>query len=283
MKEETTNQQATLNQQELLQQENVPKNGTKQTSFIYKNISYTIDSSKKIPTYGDFNEVTKIIYVDKGAPEKFHEGIAVHEIEELEMLKKGHSYVYSHNYAQKKELAFYQSKYGIEEGFKLLVDEESLVLSYKSPTLRISRIKSLKNKTPPTVEIELVKKAIYKGRKYKLNTSMKLIHSLSDLYETKNTIYIDKDIPEKFHEGLVIYEVELREILKQGLGYLNARAEANKKELEFYQLKYSIEEGLKIFKEECELQEQMFAKEIENLPQENGHKVIYEKHEILPA
>ena len=281
--EKNLQQQSSIKQDLPSQEQQTTQNDLKISPFIYKNKEYLIDSSKKIPTYGDFNESTNIIYVDKSSPNKFHEGIAVHEIEELEMLKKGHSYVYSHNYAQKKELVFYQSKYGNEEGIKILIEEENLVLNYKAPNLRISRIKSFKNKNIPAIEIELIRRAIYKNKKYKIDSSLKLIHSLSDLYETKNIIYIDKDIPERFYEGLVIYEIELRNILKQGLGYLKAREEANKKELEFYQSKYGNEEGIKIIKEENELQEQMFVKEIETLPKENGHKIIYEKHEILPA
>ena len=251
--------------------------------FKYKDKTYFINSSKKIPTFGDFNETEGMIYIDKDAPEILHEGIAVHEIEELNMLKKGHSYVFSHNYAQKKELAFYQERYGKEKGYSLLLEEEGLVLSYDSPNLRIRRAKQQKGQIRPAVEIRLIKEVLYDGRIYKLITSEKLIHSLSDLYEIKNIIYIDKGVPERFYEGLIIYEIELRKILKQGLGYLNARVEAHKKELAYYQAIHGIEEGLKIIQEEYLLQKQMFTKEIEMLPQENGHKIIYEKHEILPA
>ncbi len=74
--------------------------------FVYEKEKYQIDASKIIATGGDFDEVNKIIYVDQSIPEKFHEGIAVHEIEERKLLLKGHSYVYSHNEAQKYELAF---------------------------------------------------------------------------------------------------------------------------------------------------------------------------------
>lgn len=271
-----------LTQKNSLKQE-LPEEEANKGSFVYKGKTYFIDSSKKIPTYGDYSEPNNTVYVDKDAPEKFHEGIAIHEIEELEMLKKGHSYVYSHNYAQKKELAFYQAKYGIQEGLKMLIDEENKVLAYKAPTLRLKKIKTLGSE-PPTLEMEIIRRVSYKGKKYNLNTSMKLIHALSDMYETKSIIYIDRDIPEKFYEGLVIYEVELRETLKQGLGYLKARELANKKELEYYQSKHGIEEGLALMKEENNIQQQMFAKEIETMPLENGgHKVIYNKDEILPA
>ena len=223
------------------------------------------------------------IYVDKNSPGILHEGIAVHEIEELNILKKGHSYVFSHNYAQRKELVFYQSKYGKEEGFNLLLREEELVLNYNVPNLRIRRVKLQKNTNMPLVEIKLVKEAYYNGKKYKLDTSQKLIHALSDIYETKNTIYIDKDVPEKFYEGLIVYEIELRNVLKQGLGYLKARIEAHINELLFYQSKYGYDAGMKIMEEERELQTQMFAKEKEALSQENVHKIIYEKNEVLPA
>ena len=146
-----------------------------------------------------------------------------------------------------------------------------------------ARKQQQKGQIRPAVEIRLIKEVLYDGRIYKLITSEKLIHSLSDLYEIKNIIYIDKGVPERFYEGLIIYEIELRKILKQGLGYLNARVEAHKKELAYYQAIHGIEEGLKIIQEEYLLKKQMFTKEIEMLPQENGHKIIYEKHEILPA
>jgi hypothetical protein len=65
--------------------------------FTYENEKYQIDASGKVENGGDLDANTQTILIDKDLPEKFHEGIAVHEIEERKLLLKGHSYVYSHN------------------------------------------------------------------------------------------------------------------------------------------------------------------------------------------
>ncbi len=92
--------------------------------FEYEGEKYQIDASKRVDGGGDLDLATKTILVDKDVPEKFHEGIAVHEIEERKYLLKGHSYVYSHNEAQKKELEFYEKVYGKDKGVQTLEEEE---------------------------------------------------------------------------------------------------------------------------------------------------------------
>jgi len=97
-------------------------------NFIYKRKTYKISSGKKVDSIGDFYEKEKMVYIDKNVPKKFHKGIAVHEIEERGFLKKGHSYGWSHNQAQKIELDFYKKKVGAEKGSSMLKYEEALVL-----------------------------------------------------------------------------------------------------------------------------------------------------------
>jgi hypothetical protein len=61
-------------------------------------------------------------------PKKFNEGIAVHELEERKWIKKGHSYGYSHNKAQKKELDYYTKIFGSRiKGKEFLNNEEKFV------------------------------------------------------------------------------------------------------------------------------------------------------------
>lgn len=103
----------------------IQKKENKKT-FFYDGVNYIIDLSKKVDCIGDFFEMAKVIYIDKNLPEKFHEGIAVHEIEERKSLKQGHSYGWSHNRAQAKELAFYKKKYG-EEAENVMREEEELI------------------------------------------------------------------------------------------------------------------------------------------------------------
>jgi len=97
-------------------------------NFFYEGGKYLIDASGKVKNGGDIDG-NKNILIDKEIPEKFHEGIAVHEIEERKLLLKGHSYVYSHNEAQKKELDFYEKKYGKEKALEVLEEEEVVVLN----------------------------------------------------------------------------------------------------------------------------------------------------------
>jgi hypothetical protein len=78
----------------------------------------------EVPTIGDIDETTKIVYIHEGMPRKFEDGITVHEQEERKWLKKGHSYTWSHNKAQKKELKFYKHKFGSHNKAKKFLDEE---------------------------------------------------------------------------------------------------------------------------------------------------------------
>ncbi len=107
--------------------EQIQKLQERKKVFSYKGKKYLIDSSSRIDGVGDFYENGKLIYVDKDVPEKFHNGIAVHEIEERIFLKQGFSYGWSHNQAQKKELEYYIKEFGEEEAKKLIHEEDILV------------------------------------------------------------------------------------------------------------------------------------------------------------
>jgi hypothetical protein len=78
----------------------------------------------KIRTIGDIDERTKTILINKKMPKKFHKGIAVHELEERKWLKKGHSYTFSHDKAQKKELNYYAKTFGNKTKAKEFLDNE---------------------------------------------------------------------------------------------------------------------------------------------------------------
>src|SRR3989338_9433138 len=133
-------------------------------NFFYEGGKYLIDASGKVKNGGDIDG-NKNILIDKEIPEKFHEGIAVHEIEERKFIKKGHSYVYSHNEAQKKELEFYEKKFGKENALKILEDEENLVLTL-SPTRSISRNKRPKDISipAPIIEMTWIRKIVYEDK-----------------------------------------------------------------------------------------------------------------------
>ena len=96
-------------------------------SFVHDGEEYAIDNTRKVPSIGDMDENKKIIFVDFNVPEEFHEGFAVHEIEERKLIKKGHTYEFSHNEAQKKEQAFYIKKFGRIRGIEHPKDEERVV------------------------------------------------------------------------------------------------------------------------------------------------------------
>lgn len=250
--------------------------------FVYDGNSYSIDNSKKVSGMGDFEENTKTIYIDKDIPEKFHEGFAVHEIEERKLIKKGHSYVYSHNEAQKKELAFYETKFGKENGMKILEEEERIVLSL-APGRMVMRTKKPKDLTVPApiVEITWVRRLIYEGKSYFIDNSNRLVGAISDFYEKKGVIYIDCDVPEKFFEGLAVFEIETRKLVKKGFSYNQAYEEAQKKELAYYETKFGKDVAQKMLDEEVKLQARKFSSEKKELGLDNGHKVIYDKNEIL--
>ncbi len=250
--------------------------------FIYEGISYKIDNSKKVSGIGDFDENNKVIYIDKDIPDKFHEGMAVHEIEERKLIKKGHSYVYSHNEAQKKELAFYESKFGKDKAMKILEEEELLVLSI-SPSRLVTRTKKPKDISipPPIVEMTWVRKLVYEGKSYFIDNSNKLVGSIVDFYERKGIIYIDCDVPERFFEGLAVFEIETRKLIKKGYSYNDAYDEAQKKESAYYETKFGKDIAKKMIEEELKLQARKFSTEKKELGTENGHKVIYPAGEIL--
>jgi len=250
--------------------------------FIYDKVAYKVDNSTKVGGVGDFDETNKTVYIDKDMPEKFHEGIAVHEIEERKLVKKGHSYVYSHNEAQKKELAFYETKFGKDGAMKILEEEEHIVLSL-SPGKSVSRIKKPKDTSMPApiVEIKWVRQLAYEGKHYLIDDSNKLVGTIVDLYEKKNVIYVDSDVPERFFEGLAVFEIETRKMLKKGFSYNQAYDEAHKREFAFYETKFGKDIALKMIEEEGKLQSRKFYTEKKELGLNNGHKVIYDKGEIL--
>ena len=121
--------------------------------FSYEGERYILDSSRKVPSVGDFDENRKIVFIDSQVPGDFHEGIAVHEIEERKLVKKGHSYEFSHNEAQKRENEFYLQKFGKVKGSRQLQDEEKIVLeifgSYLVEEMR--ELKTIKEEVMPVV------------------------------------------------------------------------------------------------------------------------------------
>jgi len=258
--------------------------------FTYEGETYRIDASKKIDSGGDIDPSTKTILADKDIPEKFHEGIAVHEIEERKLLLKGHSYVYSHNEAQKKELEFYEKKYGKEKGLAALEEEEAVVLT-------ICRRRSMPKKTKiietedgepdinslnaPVISMRVIPEIIFEGKRYIVDHMERLIGTLVDIYERGGVIYIDRDAPERFFEALALNELVTRKFLKKGMGWAASHAEGDKAEKEYLFAKYGAEEADEIFRDELKLQAWKFEQEKKELKEEGGHKVIYEKGEIL--
>jgi hypothetical protein len=262
--------------------------------FKHEGEKYQIDNSKVVANGGDFDEVNKVIFIDKAVPEKFHEGIAVHEIEERKLLKKGHSYVFAHNEAQKKELEFYEKVYGKDNGLKILEEEEDVILAitHRRTIPKKSKIieeeeEEEKGEQPPMpiskpiIEMRTIKEIIFENKKYIIDNSERLIGTLADVYEKGNTIYIDCDAPERFYEGLSLHELVMRKNLKKGLSFTEANTEAAKIEQDFLTIKYGAQEGKEIFDDEKRLQAWKYAREKEDLAT-GEHKVIYEKGEILP-
>lgn len=257
--------------------------------FIYENENYKIDAEGIVSCGGDIDGVNKIILIDRGIPEKFHQGIAIHEIEERKLLSRGHSYVYSHNEAQKKEFEFYKKTLGEENALKMLYEEESVVLTVCSrrTTPKKSKIilkeseETISSTFKPIIEIKNIKEAIFEDKHYIIDNSEKLIGALVDVYERGEIIYIDRDVPERFYESLALNELITRKNLKKGLGWQAAHAEGDKAEKEFLFLKYGSVEGQEIFNDELKFQIWKFANEKRGLKEEGGHKVIYDKGEIL--
>ncbi len=260
--------------------------------FLYENLKYQIDNSKIVSTGGDIDENALIIFVDKGVPEKFHEGIAVHEIEERKLLKKGHSYVYSHNEAQKKELEFYKKQFGEENGINVLEEEEQVILTVTHrrslPSKKSKIISQESEETPasaitkPVIEIKTIKEAIFESKSYIIDNTERLIGTLVDVYEKGSIIYIDKDVPERFFEGLALSELVTRKNLKKGLPWGDASVESSKVEEEYLASKYGIQEAKEMMDDELNFQAWKFANEKKEFKADSGgHKVIYEKGEVL--
>ncbi|MDI6736965.1 MAG: hypothetical protein QME12_00425 [Nanoarchaeota archaeon] len=249
-------------------------NGEKTIEF--EGVKYKIDISKKVSTAGDFDERINTAFVDKDMPEKFHEGIALHEIVERKFLKKGHSYQYSHNEAQKAELAFYKKKFGDAEGEKALIEEEALVLAMpgrKPPTRKKKEVSA----TPvPKIQSITLKAVIYEGKTHLIDNSNSLVGDIVDFYERKRIIYIDRDIPDWLFEGMAIYTIEERKLLKQGFSYEDANKEASKLELAYYVEKLGSQEAAqKAIGEELKIQSMKFAQDKKDL-KDGERKVVNE-------
>jgi hypothetical protein len=86
--------------------------------------NFKVVYSPKISSIGDIDENKKLILIHKNMPKKFQEGIKEHEIEERKWLKRGHSYTYSHQKAQGKELKFYEKQFRNREKAKNFLNEE---------------------------------------------------------------------------------------------------------------------------------------------------------------
>ena len=258
--------------------------------FIYEGEKYQIDSSKSVSNGGDLDLATKTILVDKNIPEKFHEGIAVHEIEERKHILKEHSYVYSHNEAQKKELEFYEQKYGKDKGLEALEEEEAVILTItrRHSTPKKSKILKEEEEVPevspnaPLIEMRTIQQVTFEGKRYIIDHDERLIGTLVDVYERGGIIYIDRDVPERFFEGLALSELVTRKSLKKGSGWLVAHTEGDKIEKDYYVAKYGAIEGEQFYNDELKFQAWKFEQEKKELKEEGGHKVVYEKGEILP-
>jgi len=263
-------------------------NGIPKRKFAYDNREFSIDNSGKIRTFADFDERTGTVLIDSGVPEKFFEGLAVHEIEERKLIKKGHSYQYSHNEAQKKELEFYEQKYGKEEGMKILEEEEALV--FRPVRRKVMNAEEAKADTesiplqPTDVQTIWLRAIVFQGRTYIVDNSKKLIGTVVDICERGDmpVIYIDSSVPEKFFGGMIVFEIEQRRLLKQGSSYTASRDEAIKFELAYYEKKLGDKEtAAKTMEEEYKLYTEKFDEQRKAL-KNNEHKVIYERGEIVP-
>jgi len=258
--------------------------------FEHEGEKYQIDSSKSISNGGDLDPVAKTILVDKNLPEKFHEGIAVHEIEERKHLLKGHSYVYSHNEAQKKELEFYEQKYGKDKGLEVLEEEESVILTItrRHSTPKKTKMLKAEEEVPevppnaPPVEMRTIQQVTFEGKRYIIDHDERLVGTLVDVYEKGGIIYIDRDVPERFFEGLALNELVTRKFLKKDMGWSGSHDEGDKAEKDYYAVKYGAAEAEELLNDELKFQAWKFEQEKKELKEEGGHKVIYEKDEILP-
>lgn len=259
--------------------------------FICDGQKYFIDSSKRVETGGDIDENLKTIFVDKGVPEKFFEGIAVHETEERKYLLKGHSYVFSHNEAQKKELEFYEKIFGQGNGLKVLEEEEEFVskICHRYSVSRRAKTNGFKeevseqeNSASSSVQMRLVREIIFENKHYLLDNTKRLVGTLVDVYEKGSVVYIDRDVPERFYEGLALCELITRKFLKSGASWAYSKEEGNKAEKDFYASRFGFEQAAEIFNDELKFQAWKFENESKEVKKDTGHKAIYEKGEILP-
>jgi hypothetical protein len=123
---------------------------------------------------------------------------------------------------------------------------------------------------------------VYEGETWIIDNSQNLVGTVVDMWEKGKTIFIDSDVPEKFFEGMAVWQIEERKLTKQGFSYDAARKEANNKELAYYENELgSKEAAIKMIEEEYVLWKKKFEEERKGLKEEN-HKVIYDKGEILP-
>ncbi len=98
-------------------------------TVTYEGKDYLVEDSIQIITIADVDENAHVVYIDKNIPKKFMEGMVIHEIEERKWMNKGYTYTFSHNEAQKKELEFYENKFGDKEkAFLFLKEEEKYVI-----------------------------------------------------------------------------------------------------------------------------------------------------------
>ncbi len=168
----------------------------------------------------------------------------------------------------------------------------SLVLTitrrHSSPNSRKSKIIKAEEESQEVsnnvfqIEMRTVPEVAFEGRQYIIDHSERLIGTLVDVYENGKVIYIDRDVPERFFEGLALSELVTRKFLKKGMGWSEASDEANRAEKDYYVSKYGPAEGAELFNDELKFQAWKFEQEKKELKEEGGHKVIYEKGEILP-
>ncbi len=109
-----------------MEKSKINKKRGKNSVFCYEGKRYFIDSSKKVDCTADYYEKGQVIYIDNHVPRKFFEGVAAHEIEERKLIRKGHSYGWSHNEAQKLELKFYAKKFGQKKAEQMMKEEEKV-------------------------------------------------------------------------------------------------------------------------------------------------------------
>jgi hypothetical protein len=95
-----------------------------------------------------------------------------------------------------------------------------------------------------------MKTVIYEEKTYLVEDSLEII-TIGDVDENSCIVYINKNIPKKFIEGMTIHEIEERKLIGKGYTYTYSHNEAQKKELEFYEKKFKDKEkALQMLKEE---------------------------------